>query len=112
MAQLEQTQRVARTELYIGTEDAGGYTLVNLPCLGGDGACRRPERKVFAVADGKLYIAGWWEPLEITQGETLCGWGHLDGPSYRVGGVDVPESVMRHLVGHFGLDFSPVMGVD
>lgn len=79
------------------------YGIYTLPCLGGDGVSREPAELLVTVEDGKL-AAAQGEPLKVTDGEELRGWGSLDGPSYDVrreagASVSVPRTLIDWVLG-------------
>jgi hypothetical protein len=81
--------------------------LLEIECLGGHDVCRHLSTIVVQIDDGQLRDGQYGEPLTISLGGDLMGWGKLDGESYHVGNgvwyVSVPRKTLRAIAARDGL---------
>lgn len=74
-----------------------GATRITMPCLAGEDVSRGIGEITLMVRPGGAITDANDQPITIEPGETLRGWGTLDGPSYQVGHVNVPCEIIDHL---------------
>lgn len=75
---------------------ADGSVQATLDALvGSDVARERGQVVVFVDRDGIRTPCG--SRLSVSDGETLVGWGFLNGPSYLVGRMNIPRRTINRL---------------